>query len=141
MIGRVGLGLCLVLSGCSNGAASSSTDGLPVCDVSFAAPTGFAPIETFEDPYRDHVGVRLGFEDPEGRQFHVLSGIPGEIGEGLPAAGSVALSGARTAELVGRDDVWVMVWDEGDVCDPRAVIGDGFTRPEFEELLGQAGLT
>jgi hypothetical protein len=141
MIGRVAFVLCLALAGCAGRVAQPSTDDLPMCDVRFAAPTGFAPIETFEDPYPDHVGVRLGFQDPEGRQFHVLSGIPGEIGEGLPAAGSVALSEGRSGELVGRDEVWVVVWDEGDVCDPRAVIGDGFTRPEFEDLLGQAGLT
>jgi hypothetical protein len=140
MIARVALGLCLALVGCAGGGAESTTDELPVCDVRFAAPTGFAPIETFEDPYPDHVGVRLGFEDGGGRQFHVLSGIPGEIGEGLPTAGSVSLSEGRAGELVGRDEVWVVVWNEGDVCDPRAVIGDGFTRQGFEELLGQAGL-
>jgi hypothetical protein len=137
---RVALGLCLVLAGCASGATHPSTDDLPLCDVRFAAPTGYAPIETFEDPYPDHVGVRLGFEDEGGRQFHVLSGIPGEIGEGLPAAGEVAMSEGRTGEFVGRDEVWVVVWQEGDVCDPRAVIGDGFSRSEFEDLLGQAGL-
>ncbi len=140
MIRGMALALCLALAGCAGSTPGSSTENLPVCDVRFAAPSGFAPIETFEDPYPDHVGVRLGFRDEDGRQFHVLGGILGEIGEGLPAAGDLRLTESRTGELVGRDEVWVLVWDEGDVCDPRAVIGDGFTRAEFENALLLAGL-
>ena len=111
-----------------------------MCEVRFAAPDGFAPIETFEDDYPDHIGVRLGYRDDRRREFHVLVGIPGEIGEGLPAAGSVELAGGETGTVLGRDDVWVVVWREGDVCDPRAVIGNGFTRSEFVAALTDAGL-
>jgi hypothetical protein len=111
-----------------------------VCEVRFAAPDGFAPIETFEDDYSDHVGVRLGYRDVRRREFHVLVGIPGEIGEGLPASGTVALAGGRTGVVVGRDMVWVVVWHEDDVCDPRAVIGNGFTRSTFVDALADAGL-
>jgi hypothetical protein len=113
---------------------------VPVCEVRFAAPTGFAPLETFEEPYPDHVGVRLGYRDDQRREFHVLVGIPGEIGEGLPAAGTLELTEARTARMMGRDRVWVVVWSEGDLCDPRAVIGNGFDRDEFVDALGDAGL-
>jgi len=88
----------------------------------------------------DHVGVRLGFRDDERREFHVLIGIPGEFAEGLSVVGDLALSEGRTGVLVGRDDVWIVTWDEGDLCDPRAVIGNGFTRDEFEDALGDAGL-
>jgi hypothetical protein len=70
----------------------------------------------------------------------VLVGIPGEIGEGLPAAGQLELTEGSSAELVGRDDVWIAIWDEGDRCDPRAVIGNGFTQETFEEALADAGL-
>jgi hypothetical protein len=133
------LALVLVLAGCT-GSEPDEPDDRPVCEVRFAAPTGFAPLDSFEEEYPDHVGVRLGFRDPQGREFHVLAGIPGEIGEGLPTAGELELTEGRTAELVGRDDVWIVIWDEDDRCDPRAVIGNGFTRETFEEALVDAGL-
>ena len=112
-----------------------------VCAVRFAAPSGFEPLETFEETtYPDHIGVRLGFRDEERREFHVLVGIPGEIGEGLPSAGDLELAEGRTARLVGQDRVWIVIWTEGDLCDPRAVIGNGFSRDEFVGALEDAGL-
>jgi len=140
VIRRVSIGLLLVALGACGGSVGSATDRRPVCEVRFAAPVGFAPIETFEDDYADHVGVRLGYRDDRQREFHVLVGIPGEIGEGLPPAGSLDLREGRIGTLVGEGTVWVVVWNEHDVCDPRAVIGNGFTRSGFEEFLGDAGL-
>jgi hypothetical protein len=133
------LALAVALAGCTASEPAEPEDRL-VCEVRFAAPAGFAPLDPFEEEYRDHVGVRLGFRDPQGREFHVLVGIPGEIGEGLPAAGQLELTEGRSAELVGRDDVWIAIWDEGDRCDPRAVIGNGFTQETFKEALADAGL-
>jgi hypothetical protein len=125
----------IALAGCS------APDELPVvCDVRFAAPAGFDPLEPFEEEYTDHVGVRLGFRDARGREFHVFSGIPGEFGEGLPAAGSVPLTEGRSGSLAGRAEVWVLTWEEGGPCDPRAVLGNGFTREEFDAALADAGL-
>jgi hypothetical protein len=136
-----GLALALVVALCGcTGSETVEPDDRPVCDVRFAAPAGFAPLDSFEEEYPDHVGVRLGFRDPQEREFHVLVGIPGEIGEGLPTAGELELTEGRTAELVGRDDVWIAIWDEDDRCDPRAVIGNGFTRETFGEALVDAGL-
>jgi hypothetical protein len=111
-----------------------------VCGVRFAAPAGFDPLEPFEEQYADHVGLRLGFRDERGREFHVFAGIPGEFGEGLPAAGSVALTEGRSGDLAGRAEVWVLTWEEGGPCDPRAVLGNGFTREEFQAALADAGL-
>jgi hypothetical protein len=140
MTRRLALVMSLVLAGCAGSGPDSPAADVPVCEVRFAAPAGFTPIETFEEPYPDHVGVRLGFRDDERRQLHVLVGIPGEIGEGLPTAGDVPLTQGRTAELVGEGRVWIVIWSEGDRCDPRAVIGDGFTRDTFEDALVDAGL-
>ena len=141
MIRRVPLLLLLVaLSGCGGSERDVPVDDRPVCEVRFAAPSGFAPLETFEEQYPDHVGVRLGFRDDERREFHVLVGIPGEFAEGLPVLGDVALSENRTGVLVGRDEVWIVTWDEGDLCDPRAVIGSGFTQSGFVDALEAAGL-
>jgi hypothetical protein len=136
---RLALVLALTLAGCT-GSEPVGADNRPICELRFAAPAGFAPIDSFEEEYPDHVGVRLGFRDPQGHEFHVLVGIPGEIGEGLPTAGELELTEGRTAQLVGRDDVWIAIWDEDDRCDPRAVIGNGFTRETFEEALVDAGL-
>ena len=132
--------LLVALSGCGGADAEAPADDRPVCEVRFAAPSGFAPLEPFEEQYADHVGVRLGFRDDEGREFHVLVGIPGEFQERLPEIGDIELSEGRTGFLVGKDLVWILTWDESDVCDPRAVIGNGFTQEEFVDVLEEAGL-
>ena len=130
----------LVLAACEGDPEQSVEDQRTVCEVRFAAPSGFAPLDSFEEDYPDHVGLRLGFRDDREREFHVLVGIPGEIGEGLPPAEDLVLSEGRTARLVGEDPVWIAIWTEGDVCDPRAVIGNGFTRESFGAALEDAGL-
>ena len=122
------------------GGCDASDDPPVMCGVRFAAPAGFEPLEPFEEQYPDHVGVRLGFRDVRGREFHVFAGIPGEFGEGLPAAGSVALTEGRIGRLAGRAEVWVLTWEEGGLCDPRAVLGNGFTREGFRAALIDAGL-
>jgi hypothetical protein len=127
--------VALTLGGCS-----APEEPRVVCSVRFAAPAGFGPLEPFREQYADHVGVRLGFRDDRAREFHVFSGIPGEFGEGLPAAGSVALTEGRSGDLAGRAEVWVLTWEEGGPCDPRAVLGNGFTREEFQAALADAGL-
>jgi hypothetical protein len=140
VIRRLVLCLALVALAACEGEAEEPVDDRPVCAVRFAAPNGFAPLDSFEEDYPDHVGLRLGFRDEDRREFHVLVGIPGEIGEGLPSAGELALTEGRTARLVGEDRVWIAIWTEGDLCDPRAVIGNGFTRDGFGAALEDAGL-
>lgn len=122
------------------GSCAAPDDPLVVCGVRFAAPAGFDPLEAFEEEYPDHIGVRLGFRDEDGREFHVFAGIPGELGEGLPAAGSVPLTEDRVGSLAGRARVWVLTWEEGGRCDPRAALGNGFTREQFQAALVDAGL-
>jgi hypothetical protein len=122
------------------GGCAAPDDPLVVCGVRFAAPAGFDPLEAFEEEYPDHIGVRLGFRDERGREFHVFAGIPGEFGEGLPAAGSVPLTEGRVGSLAGRARVWVLTWEEGGRCDPRAALGNGFTREGFDAALVDAGL-
>ena len=135
------LGLATVaLLAASCGGTGGQPPPVPTCEIRFAAPPGFAPLPSFEEPYRDHVGLRLGFGDAARRELHVFSGIPGEIGEGLPAAGELDLSNGRTGVVLGRDTVWVVRWDEGDVCDPRAVLATGFRRKAFEQSLARAGI-
>jgi hypothetical protein len=111
-----------------------------VCELTGRPPAAFASQESFREDYDDHIGIRLGFRDPDGRELHLFAGIPGEIGEGLPEAGSVTLADGGSGSLIGEQQVWVVRWDEGDVCDPRAVLANGFTREEFLDVLADSGI-
>ena len=113
---------------------------VPMCEVRFAAPRGFAPLEPIEQPFPDRIGVRLGFRGPEDREFHVFAGIRGEFGEGLPDAGTLPLVDGGEALLIGEGAVWIATWRLADRCDPRAVIGTGFGRRTFVGALVDAGL-
>ena len=133
----------LTLVACACGAATQPppSSDRTTCEVRFVTPEGFERTETFEEPYPDRVGVRLGFRDDEGRELHAFAGIPGEFGEGLPDAGTVRLASGGTGRLAGGPHaVWVLSWEEGGACDPRVVLGNGFDRRGFLELLGRAGI-
>jgi hypothetical protein len=134
----------LALAACAGGAGPAPEASLPappVCDPRFAPPAGFEPTETFKEGYPDRIGVRLGYADGEGRELHAFAGIPGEFGEGLPAAGTVTLTGGRTGRLSGGpNEVWVLSWEQDGPCDPRAVLGSGFDRRAFLAILEGSGL-
>jgi hypothetical protein len=132
----------LGLVACARGGSSDAppTPATVTCAPVFEAPTGFEPLESFEETYPDHVGVRLGYRDERRREFHAFAGIPGEFGEGLPDAGEIRLTRGRTGHLFGRATVWVLVWDEGDRCDPRAVLGNGLERGAFLGSLERSGI-
>jgi hypothetical protein len=132
--------LVAAATGCTIGGADTIERSPVVCSVRFAAPSGFAPAGSLEQDQPDHVGVRLDFGDPEGRELHVFAGIPGDFGEGLPAAGRLELTEGRTGLVAGRGDVWVVTWEEDDLCDPRSVLANGFSRRAFVEALAEMGL-
>lgn len=135
--------LLLLLAACTGGEEPGRADARPVCEPPMAAPPAFAPLDSFEEEYRTHVGVRLGFRDPEDRELHLFAGIPGEFGEGLPEGGSLTLAAGRSGFIAGdpATKVWVVIWDEGDICDPRAVLSNGFSRNGFLLVLENAGIT
>ena len=134
----------IALAACAGGAGpapEASPPAPPVCDSRFVPAAGFEPTETFKEEYPDRIGVRLGYADREGRELHAFAGIPGEFGEGLPDAGTLALAGGRTGRLSGGpNDVWVVSWEEDGPCDPRAVLGSGFDRRAFLAILEGSGL-
>jgi len=133
----------LTLVACGGGAASqpTPTSERSTCEVSFVTPPGFERTDTFEEPYPDRIGVRLGFRDEAGRELHAFAGIPGEFGEGLADAGTVVLVGGGIGRLAGGvHRVWVLVWDEGGPCDPKVVLGRGFERRAFLDTLERAGV-
>jgi hypothetical protein len=134
----------LTLVACAGGGGSAPEAGHstpPVCDTPLAPPAGFESTETFKEEYPDRVGVRAGYADQDGRELHAFAGIPGEFGEGLPDQGSVLLTSGATGRLAGGpNQVWVVSWEEGGGCDPRAVLGSGFGRRSFMAVLAGAGL-
>lgn len=131
----------LGLVACARGPSDTSPTPVAItCAPVFEAPTGFEPLETFEETYPDHVGVRLGYRDEQRRELHAFAGIPGEFGEGLPDAGEIPLTRGRSGHLFGRETIWVLVWDEGDTCDPRAVLGNGLERGAFLGSLERSGI-
>jgi hypothetical protein len=130
--------VALILAGCRR--EHQEPPPIPTCEVRFAAPAGFEPLEPIEQRFPDRIGVRLGFRDAQDREFHVFAGIRGEFGEGLPDAGALALVDGGEAVLIGDGAVWIATWRLGDRCDPRAVIGTGFGRRPFLRALVDAGL-
>jgi hypothetical protein len=110
------------------------------CEADLTVPEGFDVIEGFEEPYPDHVGIRVGFRDATGRELHYFAGIPGEFGEGLPLKGSVQLATGEQGSLLGADETWVLAWQTQGPCAAHAALGNGFTRQGFLELLRESGV-
>jgi hypothetical protein len=130
----------LLVPGCGGSSGAGSEDP-PRCEIPFAVPEDFERLDTFEEPYADRVGIRVGFRDDAQRELHVLVGIPGEFGEGATLTGEVEIAGGASGALFASvPGTWTLVWETGDPCDPRAVIGNGFTRDEFLGALAEAGL-
>ncbi len=123
-------------AGCSSPGASPTP---PVCEPPLAPPAGFVQVERVESRQADHVGVRTSYRASDGRELHLLAGIPGEIGEGLPTGGTVRLAEGVDARLLGEDERWALVWGSDDLCEPYAVIGEGFDRGSFLGLLREVG--
>jgi hypothetical protein len=115
-------------------------EDITTCEPGFTAPQGFRQTEAFEDPYVDHVGIRLRFVSEDGRELHVFVGIPGEFGEGMPVAGMVRAAGGIEGSLQGSAGTWVLTWRAPGPCGTRAVLGSGFTQRTFLDTLEGAGI-
>ena len=123
-------------AGCSSPRAPASP---LLCEPPLAPPPGFERVERVESPQADHVAVRTSYRSEDGRELHLLAGIPGEVGEGLPLVGTLRLAEGVDARLLGADERWALVWGAEGVCDPYAVIGQGFDRRSFVGLLRETG--
>jgi len=131
----------LLVAGCGGASDDHGLDDTPVvCEPGFGTPEGFRATESLQDPYEDHVGIRLGFVDDAGREIHYFAGIPGEFGEGLPVVDTVPAAGGIQGPLQGRDPTWVLTWRAPGPCGVRAIIGNGFTQGDFLETLARAGM-
>lgn len=136
---RARLLLAVALAAAAGCASPGAPGGPPVCEPPLAPPAGFVQVERVESRQADHVGVRTSYRASDGRELHLLAGIPGEIGEGLPAVGTVRLAEGTDARLLGQDQRWGLVWGSDGFCEPYAVIGEGFDRGSFLGLLHEVG--
>jgi hypothetical protein len=143
------LAIVLLIAGTATGACGRGGESEPAatppeetltCESGFSQIAGFEQTKRSEDPYVDHVGIRLDLEDADHRQIHYFAGIPGEFGEGLPANEQVTVAVGLQASLLGQDTTWVLAWDASGPCGPRAVLGDGLTHDEFLETIRSAGV-
>ena len=113
----------------------------PRCDVAPGeVPEGFLLRRQRDRPHRDHVGVHRVFVAPDGRRLDYLLGVIGEVGEGLPLAGSVELGSGQPARLAGRGKTWTLVWVQNPPCRQGAVVAAGMGRRELLRILRRAGL-
>ncbi len=113
----------------------------PRCDTPPGrGPEGFALRRTLEIDEGDRVATRLDYLDPEGRRLVYLLGLSGGIGEGLPVLGAVTIPAGPQARFLGRDEAWMLVWEDAFPCPRSAVVGNGFDRPGFVRLLVELGL-
>jgi hypothetical protein len=120
--------------------AHAEDDERPTCEAGFTTPAGFTATGTLEDPYADHVGIRLDFADDADRELHYFAGIPGEFGEGLPSAGKVEVAAGLEGVLQGDEGTWVLSWRAPGPCGVRAVLGSGFEREGFLDTIERAGI-
>jgi hypothetical protein len=133
--------LAIVVGACApRGSAHAEGDERPTCEAGFTTPAGFRATGTLEDPYDDHVGIRLDFADDASRELHYFAGIPGEFGEGLPSAGQVEVAEGLEGVLQGGEGTWVLSWRAPGPCGVRAVLGSGFAREEFLDTIERAGI-
>lgn len=136
------LGAALVVAACApdGDEAGGIDDAVETCEPGFSTPEGFRPTESFEDPYADHVGIRLGFVSDDGRELHYFAGIPGEFGEGLPVVSTVEAASGVEGPLQGSGTTWVLSWRAPGPCGVRAVLGSGFSQASFVRTLEDAGI-
>jgi hypothetical protein len=103
-------------------------------------PQGFVLQHIRELPAADHVATRSEYEAPDGRLLVYLLGVAGEVGEGAAVAEDVTLRDGTPATFLGGGANWIVTWEEVPPCRQISVVGNGFTRAGFEEVLVEVGL-
>jgi hypothetical protein len=101
---------------------------------------GYVLFRRGERRYHDHLGVRMEFRDPSGRRIYFLLGIPGEVGEGLPLAGTPRLLDGSVGRLLGEEDRWALVWQGDPPCEDMAVVGNLISKSAFRRALRAASI-
>ncbi|MGH2710157.1 MAG: hypothetical protein ACRDH9_03005 [Actinomycetota bacterium] len=123
-------------------AAGPVPQAKPICDrMPAGVPAGFVLTKTKRLPSPEFVAVRREYRDPGGRLLVYLLGVMGEVGEGAPVAEEVTLADGTEADLLGGPiGNWAITWLDEPPCPQMSVVGNGFSREEFEALMTEIGL-
>lgn len=95
-----------------------------------------------DDPYTDHIGMRVRLRDNRGRELELFFGVPGEYGEHAPIAGRFTASSGDSATLFrSPEENWSLSWIAPGPCGSNAIFGHGFKwKREFVSVLKETGL-
>ena len=129
-----------LLASCTGGGEGDGSPGAPRCANPVKGPDGWILVRTRDVREGDHVGVRQEYRDPRGRRLFFLLGISGEVGEGLPFAGTIPVADGSEARLLGRDLTWALAWEAEPPCSATAVIGQGMPRSRFLAEMRETGI-
>jgi hypothetical protein len=84
----------------------------------------------------NRIAVRETYRSDD-QTLTLFSGLRGEFGEGMKFLGRTQLRRGGEARLYGERSNWVLTWQSVPPCNPRAVIGQGFSRRTFRRVLRQ----
>jgi hypothetical protein len=101
---------------------------------------GFVLVRTRDIDEGAHVAVREEYRDRQGRRLFYLLGLFGEIGEGLPVLEEYELVNGQRGRFLGRGRNWILVYEDRFPCPQVAVVGNGFRRQDFLNLLVEASI-
>lgn len=141
MFGRRGLGVTLAVaallaSGCGGDLGAQS--GLPACNSRPIDPAGFEPVASEEIEGDERSGHRYDYRGPAGEQASFHYGVTTDEGGGLPQVQRLPLAGLGGGQLSGQGTSWTFTWSDEFPCDRMRVVGTGFTKKGFIQLLGLA---
>lgn len=123
--------------------AEPPPEGKPRCTAyAGQVPEGFVLERSREFRYPDRIGVRKEYRHPDGRLLVHLLGVAGQLGEHATIADEVELMSGERATIFGdgKNPNWVLAWSGPPPCRQVAVVGNGFSRAEFESTMADAGL-
>lgn len=104
-------------------------------------PADFVLVKTRMISNPDYVATRREYRDSGDRLLVYLLGVPGEVGEGAPVAEPARLRDGTEATLLGGPEGnWVLTWEDEFPCRQMSIVGNGFTRDEFETAMREIGL-
>jgi hypothetical protein len=116
-------------------------NGKPVCrERPGRGVEGFVLVRTRQVDEGRHVALREEYRDGSGRRLFYLLGLHGGIGEGLVVRRHLELVNGHRAAFLGRGENWIVVYRDRFPCPQVAVIGNGFRRGEFLDLLVDASI-
>jgi hypothetical protein len=129
------------VGGASDQGPTEPDGGKPTCQARPGRGVeGFMLVRTREIDEGEHVALREEYRDREGRRLYYLLGLFGEIGEGLAVRRQLELVNGERAVFLGRGENWILLYEDEFPCPQVAVIGNGFRRGEFLDLLVEASI-